>query len=148
MKPAEPRHLGLRERKKLRTRAAIQAQALRLFRDQGYDATTVAEIAEAADVSSTTFFRYFPTKEAVVVYDAVDPYLIEAFRAQPADLSPLAALRNATHAIFGALSADELAGELERARLVIAVPALRAAMLDDVLRTSRVFAELLAERVG
>jgi transcriptional regulator GlxA family with amidase domain len=53
---------GLRERKKTKTRAAIREHALRLFREQGYEATTVEQIAEAAEVSHSTFFRYFPTK--------------------------------------------------------------------------------------
>ena len=88
---------GLRERKKARTRAAIQEQALRLFRDQGYERTTVEQIAEAAEVSPSTFFRYFPTKEDVALYDALDPLMIEAFRSQPAALSPLAAMRAAMH---------------------------------------------------
>jgi AcrR family transcriptional regulator len=60
--PAEP--TGLRERKKARTRAAIQRHALRLFQEQGYSATTVDQIAAAAEISPSTFFRYFPTKEA------------------------------------------------------------------------------------
>jgi AcrR family transcriptional regulator len=84
---------GLRERKKAKTRAALQEHALRLFREQGYEATTVDEIADAAEVSPSTFFRYFPTKEDVVLYDALDPLLLEAFEAQPADLSPVGALR-------------------------------------------------------
>ena len=67
---------SLRERKKAQTRAAIQTHALRLFREQGYDATTIEQIIEAADVSETTFFRYFPTKEDVVLQDDFDPLIV------------------------------------------------------------------------
>src|ERR687897_2381320 len=86
---------GLRERKKARTRAEIQRQALRLFRERGYEATTVARIAEAAEVSESTFFRYFPTKEDVVLWDEFDPLIFEAFRERPPELSPVRALRGA-----------------------------------------------------
>ena len=81
---------GLRERKKAKTRAAVQRHALRLFKEQGYDNTTVEQIADAAEISPSTFFRYFPTKEDVVLYDAMDPILIAEFAAQPAELSPAA----------------------------------------------------------
>ena len=64
---------GLRERKKAKTRAAIQQHALRLFQVKGYTATTVEEIAEAAEVSPSTFFRYFPTKEDIILYDINGP---------------------------------------------------------------------------
>src|SRR5215468_5989716 len=86
---------GLRERKKARTRASLREHALRLFREQGYQATTVEQIAAAAEVSPSTFFRYFPTKEDVVLRDDMDDRLFEAFERQPASLSPLAALRAA-----------------------------------------------------
>src|SRR5215467_4794255 len=88
-------HVGLRERKKARTRAAIREHALRLFREQGYDATTVDQIAEAADVSPSTFFRYFPTKEDVVLQDDLDILAVGAFEHQPPDMSPIAAFRAA-----------------------------------------------------
>src|SRR6201996_4317615 len=71
-----------RQRKKNATRDRIRASALRLFREQGYDATTVEQIAAAAGVSHMTFFRYFPTKEDVALADGYDP-LIAGLLAQP-----------------------------------------------------------------
>ena len=140
--------LGLRERKKARTRAAIQQHALRLFREQGYDATTVEQIAEAAEVSPSTFFRYFPTKEDVVLYDAFDPLIFAAFEAQPAALGPTQALRAALRAVFAELSAEELAEQRERATLMVAVPELRMRMLDQVVVSTQQLAEVVARRVG
>jgi AcrR family transcriptional regulator len=67
--------LGLRERKKLRTRETIVDVALRLFATQGYDETTIAQIADEVEISPTTFFSYFPTKEAVV-FDRYDEALV------------------------------------------------------------------------
>jgi AcrR family transcriptional regulator len=71
--------LGLRERKKRRTRETIVAAATRLFVEQGYEATTTAQIAEAAEVSSSTFFKYFPTK-ADVVFSLLDALIESADR--------------------------------------------------------------------
>ena len=86
-----PPRLSLQERKKAMTRAAIQQHALQLFREQGYDATTVDQIADAADVSATTFFRYFPAKEDVALANDDGPQIIAAFLAQPAGLDPIPA---------------------------------------------------------
>jgi AcrR family transcriptional regulator len=140
--------VGLRERKKARTKAAIQEHALRLFRDQGYQATTVEQIAEAAEVSPSTFFRYFPTKEDVVLYDVLDPPVLAAFRAQPAELSPIQALRGAMRQVFADLPAEDLEVQRQRDRLIRSVPELRAAMLDEFARSLDLLAELVAERVG
>lgn len=78
---------GLRERKKAKTHAAIQEHAMRLFAEQGYEATTVEQIAAAAEVSPSTLFRYFPTKQDIVLHDALDPLLFAAFGEQPPELS-------------------------------------------------------------
>ena len=139
---------GLRERKKAKTRAIIQEQALRLFREHGYDATTIESIAEAAEVSPSTFFRYFPTKEDVVLYDAIDPIAIEAFRRQPPDMTPIQAFRAAMNEVVATLNAQQVAEQRQRSSLIFSAPALRAAALDDALRTLEVFSEIVAERVG
>jgi AcrR family transcriptional regulator len=67
IRPPVDRSLPLRERKKLRTRRALADAALRLFTDKGFDATTLDELAEEAEVSKSTFFRFFPAKEAAAV---------------------------------------------------------------------------------
>jgi AcrR family transcriptional regulator len=139
--------LGLRERKKAKTRAAIREHALRLIREQGYDATTVEQIAEAAEVSPSTFFRYFPTKEDVVLQDDMDLLWMDAFRAQPPGLSPLAAMRAALHEGFAAMSGDDLATLRETMELA-AIPAVRARMLDELSRTTQFLSSAIAERAG
>jgi AcrR family transcriptional regulator len=139
---------GLRERKKARTRAAIREHALRLIREQGYDATTVEQIAEAADVSPSTFFRYFPTKEDVVLQDELDVLAIDAFEAQPADVPELAAIRAAMKQAFAALGEDELIRMRETTELILTVPELRARAIDEFARTIGVIAEAVARRSG
>ena len=100
---------GLRERKKARTRATIQREALRLFQRDGYGATSVEAIAAAAEVSASTFFRYFPTKEDVVLSDFVDEATIERFVDAPAELDLFGALAHAVRVGFGDLPAEDLA---------------------------------------
>ena len=139
---------GLRERKKAKTRAAIQAAALHLFERQGYQATTVDQIAEMAEVSQSTFFRYFPSKEDVVLLDRYDPLLLAALLAQPAELSPIAALRRTLRSVLGGLPAEELERERQRAMLVVSVPELRARALDDLTASLQPFNEAVAERTG
>ena len=76
-----------RQRKKAATRDRIRACALRLFREQGYDATTVEQIAAAAGVSHMTFFRYFPAKEDVALSDSYDPLIAGRLEADPGHLA-------------------------------------------------------------
>ncbi len=139
---------GLRERKKLRTRAAIQEHAVRLFESQGYDATTVEQIAAAAEISPATFFRYFKTKEDVVIEDEYDPLMIAALEHTPAGLPPLRAFRHALRESFGQMPVGELDRILHRARLIMSVPALRARTLDNMLATIDILSPALARRLG
>src|SRR6201990_2365224 len=132
--PASGEPGGLRERKKARTRAAIREHALRLFREQGYYATTVEQIAAAAEVSPSTFFRYFPTKEDVVLQDDMEPLLIEALEQQPVEMGIVAAVRAALRTVTATL--DEEKWELIRqaAELGMTVPEIRARAMDDLSR--------------
>jgi AcrR family transcriptional regulator len=140
--------LGLRERKKLKTRRAIQEHALRLFREQGYEATTVEQIAEAAEVSPSTFFRYYPTKEDTVLTDEYDPLIVTTLRAQPPGLSPAAAIRETLREIIGAMLADDRERLLDRSRLLLRVSALRARQWDQMRESQNLIVDVLAERLG
>jgi AcrR family transcriptional regulator len=139
---------GLRERKKTRTRFAIQQEALRLFREQGYRATTMEQIAEAADVSPSTVFRYFPTKDALVLTDDYDPVMVERLRAQPAELGVVAAFRSAIRETFADVPPDQVAAAKERHHLVMTVPELRASFADFTVEAMHLVADFAAERSG
>ncbi|MEV7012449.1 TetR family transcriptional regulator [Streptosporangium sp. NPDC051022] len=143
-----PRPEGLRERKKARTRRTIQEQALRLFAERGYDETTVEQIAEASEISPSTFFRYFPSKEEVVAHDDHAPLLAAMLAEQPADLTPIPALRAAVRAAFAQLPHEEETRILARTRLQLRHAALRAKAVDNMICTIDVLAEGVARRAG
>jgi AcrR family transcriptional regulator len=137
-----------RARKKAATRATITEQALRLFGEKGYEATTVEEIAAAAGVSHMTFFRYFPTKEDVVLSDDYDPLIAGLIAARPEGERPIEMVRNALVVGIRALTGAERAAVLTRCRLVVRTPALRARMLQDQEITEHLIADALAARHG
>jgi len=139
---------GLRERKKARTRATIQSHALQLFREQGYDATTIEQIIDAAEISETTFFRYFPTKEDVVLQDDYDPLIIAAYQQQPPGLAPVPAMRAAFAAVFAGMTPGQKTEQRHRVALILAVPRLRAAMLNQFFQLMEYLAAAMAERAG
>jgi len=139
---------GLRERKKARTRAAIRQHALRLFLAQGYGATTVEQIADAAEVSPATFFRYFPTKEDVVLQDDFDIIALAEMEAQPPGLTPIAAFRAAAIATRAQLSPEDMHTFGTTIQLTMAVPEIRARALDEFVRTTDQISAAIARRVG
>jgi AcrR family transcriptional regulator len=144
--PARP--VGLRERKKARTRAAIRQHALRLIREQGYYATTIEQIADAAEVSPATFFRYFPTKEDVVLQDDFDVISLGVLEDLPPELGPIAAFRAAAAGTFAAMNTDDLARFRETIELTAAIPEIRARAIDEFVRTINQIADAIALRTG
>ncbi|WP_067798961.1 TetR family transcriptional regulator [Actinomadura formosensis] len=141
--------LPLRERKKLRTRRAIQDHALRLFAEQGYDETTVEQIAAAAEISPSTFFRYFPTKEDVVVTDEYDPIMAEIARGLPRELPPIEAIRTMLRELLPQVFESDLEVVKARMRLIANIPAVRAHVFEAMREgTFTMLSDVIGHRTG
>jgi AcrR family transcriptional regulator len=145
---------GLRERKRARTHAAISEAAIALFLERGFDEVSVAQVAEAAEVSKRTLFAYFPAKEDLVVHRFAD-HETEAARvvlARPPGAGPLAALRD--HFLDGLRRRDPITGLndvpeiLALTRMVVETPALRTRMIRFQEASERTLAEALQDTAG
>ncbi|MFJ8635852.1 TetR/AcrR family transcriptional regulator [Streptomyces sp. NPDC093568] len=154
MTPARPvplsdgPQLGLRERKKIKTRMAIREATYALINEQGYDATTVEQIAERAEVSPSTVFRYFPTKEDIVLTDEYDPILLAELRKRPADEPWMESLRYVMRLAIRAATENDPEVVRLRSHLMVQVPAVRSRMLESMSVTGRMLGEAIAERTG
>lgn len=146
--PADRPQLGLRERKKIKTREAIRTAMYALVKEQGYDATTIEQIAERAEVSPSTVFRYFPTKEDIVLTDEFDPIIMEELRARPTDEPWAHTLRYVLQkAITYGMKEDEEISRL-RTHLMVQVPAVRSRMMESMSVTGDMLCQAIAERTG
>ncbi|MFG2671319.1 TetR/AcrR family transcriptional regulator [Streptomyces sp. NPDC048445] len=142
----------LRERRRSETRHLIQAHAVRLFTDRGYDAVTVADVAEAVGVSAMTVYRHFPTKEDLVLIDQPAQLIAEHVAASSAT-QPLVrrvggALIDAAAASTGDNADEQAVNEaflLDCLRLMVATPALRARHLDSQYALQQAIVEALGE---
>lgn len=140
---------GLRAQRKEETRAAIRAAAFRLFADKGYEATTVDDIAAAADVSPRTFFRYFPTKDDVVFND--HPERLEDLRrmlaARPDDEPILDSVREVIRSLAGDMDAkhDQIVASQQMA---LASSTLAARSLALQRELTDIITEFVADRMG
>lgn len=142
--------VGLRERKKARTRDALIDAGMRLFTERGFTATTTEEIAAHADVSQRTFFRYFTSKEdvALAVHAGFDTLFYRAVLARPHSEAPYTALRNAAHDSWGRLDRDELEARASLLRLFDRCPQLRAAHLRHCFDQQQRLVDELTRRRG
>jgi AcrR family transcriptional regulator len=127
-----------RQRKKTATRDRIRASALRLFRDQGYDATTVEQIAAAAGVSHMTFFRYFPAKEDVALSDSYDPLLAGLIGQTPAAWPLADRIRAALVQGLRQLYDTDRDTLLAQNKLIVSTPALRERLWASQMDTQQV----------
>ena len=138
---------GLRERKKLAAMRRIQTTALDLFDEHGFDAVTIERIAEAADVSPSSVYRYFGTKERIVLYDEYDPVMFHALaRAQPGS-PPLAAVREALNDVL-TMAPDEENHVARRMRYTFAVPSVNATLSQELRAADETLRETFARLTG
>ncbi len=132
-------HSTLRAQRRAETQRTIQAHAVRLFTERGYDATTVTDVAEAAGVSPMTVYRHFPTKEDLVLVDQhgrlVAERIVASSAAQPLVRRIGSALVESAAMLTGGGDGGDLTTKeqflLARLRLMISTPALRARHLDN-----------------
>lgn len=145
--PASEPPPGRRERNKMKTRLAIRREAFRLFEQNGYSNTTVDQIAEAAEVSPRTFYRYFGVKEAVLLSDDQIPPIIAAFVAAPRDLSLVGAYQYAVAKVFGALTQEQRDDAVSGQQIMYDIPEARGLIYDAYVRLIGLIADALETRL-
>jgi AcrR family transcriptional regulator len=122
----------------------VQAEALKLFAEKGYEQTTINDVAHAAAMSPRTFFRYFPTKEDVVLWDEYDDRPLAALLGTQEQADPLVRLISAVRAIISDIHDKDRDLLLARTKLSFRVPEIRARFLDQQVSTvGSVFPQLV-----
>ena len=134
-----------RPSKRERTLAALFEAGLDLFERQGYEATTVAQIARSAGVTEMTFFRYFRAKEQLLLDDPYDPVLIAAIAREPRDAPPFLRAARGVRSAWRALPEPETPIIRRRVRIIAQTPSLRGAMWRSTGNTERAIVERLVD---
>lgn len=139
--------MGLRERKKRLTREAVRSAAFELFERNGYAHTTVEQIAEVAEISPRTFFRYFPNKAALLIPDHMMDPIVDVFVDAPAELTPIAAYRYALEQVFAGISDPTWVDEIDRQQLMYTLPEAAGALYNEYIHVIEVITDALARRL-
>jgi AcrR family transcriptional regulator len=141
---------GLRERKKRATREQIARVAMKLFAKRGFEAVTVAEVAEAAGVSEKTVFNYFPAKEDLVFAEGGARWeaRVDAIRNRAAGASLIEPFRAATHGFLDRVAHGDIDEIVARPRLVMQSPALRERLFLWWEKEAELLAPIIAEEAG
>lgn len=141
--------MGLRERKAQRVRDSIYEAMLTLTEENGYDAATVEQVAERAEVGISTVYRYFENKDAILLAPAADDVaaLAEALAARPADEDVMVSLAHAVHEVVDLTPAQREQVRRLRAQLDLA-PGPRARLWDLWYQQRLLLEEEIARRLG
>jgi AcrR family transcriptional regulator len=139
---------SLRDRKKVKTRHAIRAAAIDLVGVNGYGKTTIEQIAERAEISPATLFRYFPSKDAVLIASDIPELAIAVLARQPSGISTLEACRQALETTLTSVPAEGWEFEQKRWQLVFSNPELRQLQFAEYRRMAEQAAEVECRRVG
>lgn len=139
---------GLRERKRLAAMLRIQAVALDMFEERGFDEVTVEEIADASDVSPSSVYRYFGTKEEIVLWDEydveMDAWLLQAVQVEV----PLEGLRALIMTALDTVTDEDLVTIKRRLTLALTTPALEQAATARTYQLAELVGRVLADRLG
>ena len=138
----------MRERKRLVAMRRVQEVALDLFDERGFESVSIEEIARAAEVSPSSIYRYFGTKEQIVLYDEVDVQLIDRMEHGLGDLPPVEAVRQAMTAVLADYFARDDPLTRRKVRYAFEEPALRAAALEQTDAFVPLLADALATTAG
>lgn len=138
-----PRGTSLRERKRLAAMHRIQTVALELFEREGFDAVTVEQIARDAEVSPSSIYRWFGTKEALVIWDEWDPGALAQLERLLVEMGPREALRAVVRATVGAAYGQDPERIRRRLRLAYRTPSLEAASTLSAYRMADMIAGML-----
>ena len=138
----------LRERKRLQAMKRVQREAVARFTERGFDAVTVDEIADAAEVSPMSVYRWFGNKEALVVWDEYDPPILTAVAGRLPGKGALTAVHDAVVGLLGDVYDRERGISLQRAQLIYREPALMAAADRNGRMLRSALVELFVDRAG
>lgn len=137
--------LGLRERKRLSAMRRIQTAALDLFEQHGFDEVTIERIAEASEVSPSSVYRYFGTKEALVIWDEYDPAALAAIVEELDEHEPIEAVRRVVSAVMQQAFATDAERIRRRLRLAYRYPSIEAASAQQAYEMAGLIAGVIAQ---
>lgn len=140
--------MSLRERNRRNTLAVTQRTAVEMFVADGFDAVKVVDIAAEVGLAPSTLYRYFPTKEAIVLWDEHGDAYADALTSALADHAPFAALRESFVASFAGLYDSDREFQLTRVALIYRTPAIHAAAVEADMADRHYLTELLAPHLA